>query len=102
MVDFLKKNVPIVIVAQTIGEVVKLFVVKKDESLTEEELIAFCREHLTGYKVPKSVEFRDDLPKSNVGKILRALRLAGFIESTRPGAQRCACGMEGAGCYKSR
>ncbi len=57
------------------GEVVKLFVVKKDKSLTDKELIAFCREGLTGYKIPKHVEFRDDLPKTNVGKILRrALR----------------------------
>lgn len=57
------------------GEVVKIFVVKKDKSLKEKELIAFCRENLTGYKVPKEVEFRDELPKTNVGKILRrALR----------------------------
>ncbi|MGB3800148.1 MAG: AMP-binding protein [Lewinella sp.] len=53
------------------GEVVKIFVVKKDKSLTEDELITFCRKELTGYKVPKEVEFRDDLPKTNVGKILR-------------------------------
>ncbi|PPK85737.1 long-chain acyl-CoA synthetase [Neolewinella xylanilytica] len=53
------------------GEVVKIFVVKKDKSLTEDELIAFCRKELTGYKVPKEVEFRAELPKSNVGKILR-------------------------------
>lgn len=53
------------------GEVVKVFVVKKDKSLTEKELVAFCREQMTGYKVPKTVEFRKDLPKSNVGKILR-------------------------------
>ncbi len=53
------------------GETVKIFVVKKDASLTQEALIAFCRRHLTGYKVPKKVEFRDELPKSNVGKILR-------------------------------
>ncbi|KMT65346.1 long-chain-fatty-acid--CoA ligase FadD [Catenovulum maritimum] len=53
------------------GEVVKLFVVKKDESLTEQELIAHCKTNLTGYKVPKSVEFRAELPKTNVGKILR-------------------------------
>lgn len=53
------------------GELVKIFVVKKDKSLTEKELIAYCRENLTGYKVPKAVEFRDELPKSNVGKILR-------------------------------
>ncbi len=53
------------------GEVVKIFVVKKDSSLTEEELKSFCKENLTGYKVPKLYEFRTDLPKSNVGKILR-------------------------------
>lgn len=53
------------------GEVVKLFVVKKDQSLTEEEVIKYCRENLTSYKVPKFVEFRAELPKSNVGKILR-------------------------------
>ena len=53
------------------GEVVKIFVLKKDESLTAEQLIAHCRANLTGYKVPRQVEFRKDLPKSNVGKILR-------------------------------
>jgi long-chain acyl-CoA synthetase len=53
------------------GEVVKVFVVKKDNSLTEAEVINHCRENLTGYKVPKSVEFRSELPKTNVGKILR-------------------------------
>lgn len=53
------------------GEVVKIFVVKKDNSLTEKELIEYCRENLTGYKVPKEVEFRKELPKTNVGKILR-------------------------------
>ncbi len=53
------------------GEVVKVFVVKKDPSLTEEEIIAHCRINLTGYKVPKAVEFRTELPKTNVGKILR-------------------------------
>ncbi|WEM43149.1 long-chain-fatty-acid--CoA ligase FadD [Photobacterium sp. DA100] len=57
------------------GEVVKVCVVKRDASLTREELLEHCREHLTGYKVPKIVEFRDELPKTNVGKILRrALR----------------------------
>ncbi|CCO49380.1 Long-chain-fatty-acid--CoA ligase [Vibrio nigripulchritudo SOn1] len=57
------------------GEVVKICVVKRDPSLTKEELIGHCREHLTGYKIPRVVEFRDDLPKTNVGKILRrALR----------------------------
>lgn len=53
------------------GEVVKVFIVKKDTSLTESEVISFCKQELTGYKVPKAVEFRQDLPKSNVGKILR-------------------------------
>ncbi|MEM9920432.1 MAG: AMP-binding protein [Bacteroidota bacterium] len=53
------------------GEVVKLFVVKKDSSLSKDELIAFCRDKLTGYKIPKEIEFREDLPKTNVGKILR-------------------------------
>jgi long-chain acyl-CoA synthetase len=53
------------------GEVVALFVVRKDPSLTEEQLIEHCRTQLTGYKVPKRVYFRDELPKTNVGKILR-------------------------------
>jgi long-chain acyl-CoA synthetase len=53
------------------GEIVKIFVVKKDNSLTKEEIIEHCRQHLTGYKIPKRVEFREDLPKTNVGKILR-------------------------------
>jgi len=53
------------------GEAVKIFVVKKDQSLTAAQLVAHCREHLTGYKVPSHVEFRTDLPKTNVGKILR-------------------------------
>ncbi len=53
------------------GEIVKVFVVKKDKSLTEKELIQHCKENLTGYKVPKELEFRKELPKSNVGKILR-------------------------------
>ena len=52
-------------------EAVKMFIVKGDPSLTEEELRAFCKEELTGYKRPRHIEFRDDLPKSNVGKILR-------------------------------
>ncbi|MBN8281697.1 long-chain-fatty-acid--CoA ligase [Zoogloea sp.] len=53
------------------GEAVKVFVVRKDPALTAEALIAHCRAGLTGYKVPRFVEFRDELPKSNVGKILR-------------------------------
>ena len=53
------------------GETIKIFVVKKDESLTRDELRQHCRQHLTGYKIPKDIEFREELPKSNVGKILR-------------------------------
>lgn len=53
------------------GEAVKAFVVKKDPSLTEDELMAWCRDQLTGYKRPKSIVFVKELPKSNVGKILR-------------------------------
>jgi long-chain acyl-CoA synthetase len=53
------------------GEAVSLFVVRKDPSLTKEEVIEFCKENLTGYKRPRYVEFMDELPKSNVGKILR-------------------------------
>lgn len=53
------------------GEAVKIFVVRKDPTLTSEQVIDFCKEQLTGYKKPKYVEFRDELPKSNVGKILR-------------------------------
>jgi long-chain acyl-CoA synthetase len=53
------------------GEAVKAFVTKRDQSLTEADIRAHCKAHLTGYKVPKQVTFRDDLPKSNVGKILR-------------------------------
>jgi len=53
------------------GEAVKLFAVKKDATLTAEALLAHCRAHLTGYKCPREVEFRSELPKSNVGKILR-------------------------------
>lgn len=53
------------------GEVIKIFVVKKDQSLTEDELRKYCQENLTNYKVPKHIEFRPELPKTNVGKILR-------------------------------
>jgi len=53
------------------GEAVKIFVVRKDKNLTEAALIEHCRTVLTGYKVPRHVEFRDDLPRTNVGKILR-------------------------------
>ena len=53
------------------GEAIKLFVVKRDPALTREDIISYCRKYLTGYKVPKDIEFRDELPKSTVGKILR-------------------------------
>ena len=57
------------------GEVPKIFVVKKDPQLTEQDLLEHCKKELTGYKRPKYVEFRSELPKTNVGKILRrALR----------------------------
>jgi long-chain acyl-CoA synthetase len=53
------------------GEAIKVFVVKNDSGLTEDQVMSFCRQNLTGYKIPKYIEFRDDLPKTNVGKILR-------------------------------
>jgi long-chain acyl-CoA synthetase len=53
------------------GEAVKLFVVRKDRTLTEAALMEYCRQQFTGYKKPKFIEFRDQLPKTNVGKILR-------------------------------
>lgn len=53
------------------GEAIKVFVVKNDPTLTEDDVSAYCKQHLTGYKRPKYIEFRDDLPKTNVGKILR-------------------------------
>jgi long-chain acyl-CoA synthetase len=57
------------------GEVVALFIVRKDPSLTEQTVRNYCQQHLTGYKRPQAIHFRDDLPKTNVGKILRrALR----------------------------
>jgi long-chain acyl-CoA synthetase len=55
----------------TSGEAVKLFVVRRDPQLTEADVMAFCKERLTGYKRPRVIEFRTELPKSNVGKILR-------------------------------
>lgn len=59
------------VASQATGEAVKLFVVRKDPNLTQEAIIAHCRQQLTGYKVPHLIEFRDDLPRTNVGKILR-------------------------------
>lgn len=65
------------------GEAVKIFVVAKDQSLTEDEILSFCREHLTGYKIPRLVEFRDELPKTNVGKIMRReLRQASVAQAS--------------------
>ena len=59
------------------GEAIKVFVVRSEASLSEEDLAKYCRQNLTGYKVPKYIEFRDDLPKTNVGKILRRELRAG-------------------------
>ncbi len=53
------------------GEAIKVFVVRSDPTLSEEDIARYCRENLTGYKLPKYIEFRDELPKTNVGKILR-------------------------------
>ena len=66
------------------GEAVKVFVVRKDPTLSEGELRAFAAEQLTGYKRPRYIEFRDELPKSNVGKILRReLRAESIAATTR-------------------
>jgi long-chain acyl-CoA synthetase len=57
------------------GEAVRLFVVRRDESLDEDEIQRHCRAHLAAYKCPKAIEFRESLPKNNIGKVLRrALR----------------------------
>ncbi|MBK8641336.1 MAG: AMP-binding protein [Saprospiraceae bacterium] len=75
--DIIAKNEKVLEVAvvgipdERSGEIVKAFVVKKDKSLTEDEVIDFTRKYLTNYKIPRSVEFRESLPKTNVGKILR-------------------------------
>ena len=53
------------------GEAIKVFVVRSDPSLTEDAVARYCHDNLTGYKRPKYIEFRDDLPKTNVGKVLR-------------------------------
>ncbi|VTT26364.1 long-chain-fatty-acid--CoA ligase [Klebsiella pneumoniae] len=66
------------------GEMVKICVVKKDASLTKDELLAHCKKHLTGYKIPKIVEFRDELPKTNVGKILRRELREEAIKTAQP------------------
>jgi long-chain acyl-CoA synthetase len=57
------------------GEAVKIYAVRKNDKVTEQDVLDYCRENLTNYKRPRSIEFRDELPKTNVGKILRrALR----------------------------
>lgn len=66
-----KESAAIGIASDKSGECVKLFVVKKDRSLSEKELMEYCKTYLTQYKLPKEIEFRDSLPKTNVGKILR-------------------------------
>ena len=53
------------------GEIVKIFVVRKNDKVSKKEIIDHCKSNLTGYKRPKIIEFRDELPKTNVGKILR-------------------------------
>lgn len=72
------------------GEAVKVYVVRKDPALTEAELLAHCRQHLTGCKVPKAIEFRTEpLQKTNIGKILRRERrtsAAAWRQSARAGA----------------
>lgn len=67
----IRENAVIGLPSETSGEFIKAFVVRDDERLTVDEIRAYCRQHLTRYKVPKQVEFRDELPKSNVGKVLR-------------------------------
>ncbi len=69
------------------GEVVAVFIVRKDRALKSEDVVAFCKRELTGYKVPKHVYFRDELPKTNVGKILRrTLRDELSADRPTPGA----------------
>ena len=69
------------------GEAVKVFVVKKDPTLTEEQVQQWCKDKLTGYKRPRYVEFRDELPKSNVGKILRRELRPDVEAAARPAAR---------------
>jgi long-chain acyl-CoA synthetase len=69
---------------QRAGEIVAAFVVRKDAALTAEELRAYCREHLTAYKVPRRIEFRETLPKTNVGKVLRRALRDEVLGSTNP------------------
>ncbi len=67
------------------GEVVKAYVVSQDPNLSTDEIVAFCHQNLTNYKVPRMVEFRSELPKTPVGKILRReLRAIAVAEAARP------------------
>lgn len=67
----ISEAVAVGIASELSGEKVKVFVVRNDPNLTEAQVIAYCREQLTGYKVPKIIEFRDVLPKNPLGKVLR-------------------------------
>ena len=66
-----KESAVIGVPDEVVGEIVKIFIVKLDPSLTEDEVRQYARTQLAAYKVPKLVEFRDDLPKTNIGKVLR-------------------------------
>lgn len=73
------------------GEVVKAFVVANDPSVSKDQIVAACRQNLTNYKVPRMVEFRSELPKTPVGKILRReLRMAEIANQTDAGLARAA------------
>jgi len=84
MSDGFFKSGDIGIMDERAGEAVKLFVVRKDPALTDADLMEYCKQQLTGYKRPKYIEFRDELPKSNIGKILRrALKESRATEAAR-------------------
>lgn len=67
----ISEAVAVGVASEVSGEAVKVFVVRKEVSLTEAQIIRHCREQLTGYKVPKIIEFRDTLPKNPLGKVIR-------------------------------
>jgi len=74
-IDGISEAAVVGVLSKTSGEIVKAFVVREDENITKEKILEECKEMLTAYKIPKVIEFRDELPKTNVGKILRrALR----------------------------
>lgn len=78
---------------KTRGEIIKAYIVLREgESLTKADVIAFCKEKLANYKVPKQVEFRDDLPKSIVGKVLRRVIRE---EEDRKAHDHCECNGNG-------